>query len=359
MRDEFARLERRFLEIENELSTAEVAANANLFRKLSRERAELEPGVNLYREYKRLEIEMAGAQEMAAVESGELAELARLEAIELGSRIEEIKHQLRICLLPHDPNDGRNVLLEVRQAAGGDEAGLFAGELFRAYLRFCERERWKVEILSVQESEIGGVKEAVALISGENTYGRLKYESGVHRVQRVPATEAQGRVHTSTITVAVLPEADELDDIKILDSELRVDTYRASGAGGQHVNRTDSAVRITHLPSGIVVACQDERSQIKNRSKAMKILQAKLLEVAQTEKAAAQSSERSAQVGRGDRSERIRTYNFPQSRVTDHRAGVTTHAIAEVMDGDMKELFDQIAAYFQEEALKRHGLSES
>jgi peptide chain release factor 1 len=207
----------------------------------------------------------------------------------------------------------------------------------------------------MQESEIGGMKEAVALISGEKTYGRLKYESGVHRVQRVPATETQGRVHTSTVTVAVLPEADELDDIQVLETDLRVDTYRASGAGGQHVNRTDSAVRLTHIPTGIVVACQDERSQIKNKSKAMKILQAKLLEIAQAEKEAALSSERSSQVGRGDRSERIRTYNFPQSRVTDHRAGFTTHAIDEVMDGNMNDMLDRVAAYFQEEALKNQS----
>jgi peptide chain release factor 1 len=233
---------------------------------------------------------------------------------------------------------------------------LFAAELFRAYLRFCERSKWRVEVLSEQESEIGGIKEAAALITGENIYAKLKHESGVHRVQRVPQTEAQGRVHTSTVTVAILPEAEEVDDVKVLDSDLRVDTYRASGAGGQHVNRTDSAVRITHLPSGIVVACQDERSQIKNRSKAMKILAAKLLEVARTEQEAALSSERSSQVGRGDRSERIRTYNFPQSRVTDHRAGYTTHAIDAIMAGDMGDLLDNVAVYFQQEALKRHGL---
>ena len=355
MKDELARLERRLLEIENEMASPAVASNAALFRALSRERAGLEPGVEMFRTYKSLEQELAGARELAS-EPGELGEMARTESQQIEQTMDELAGKLRISLLPRDPDDGRNVILEVRQAAGGDEAGLFAAELFRAYLRFCERSKWRVEVLSEQESEIGGIKEAAALITGENIYAKLKHESGVHRVQRVPQTEAQGRVHTSTVTVAILPEAEEVDDVKVLDSDLRVDTYRASGAGGQHVNRTDSAVRITHLPSGIVVACQDERSQIKNRSKAMKILAAKLLEVARTEQEAALSSERSSQVGRGDRSERIRTYNFPQSRVTDHRAGYTTHAIDAIMAGDMGDLLDNVAVYFQQEALKRHGL---
>lgn len=356
MLDELGRLERRFLEIENELSTPEVASNAAQFRKLSRERAALESGVLLFRDYKRMLKERSEAKELADSEKGELADLARLEVEELDFKIAQVEKQLRVSLLPRDPNDGRNVVLEVRQAAGGDEAGLFAGQLFRAYLRFCERQGWKAEILSLQESGIGGVKEAVASITGESPFAVLKYESGVHRVQRVPETEAQGRVHTSTVTVAVLAEAEDMDEIQVLESDLRVDTYRASGAGGQHVNRTDSAVRLTHLPTGIVVACQDERSQIKNRSKAMKILQAKLLEIAQIEKESALSSERALQVGRGDRSERIRTYNFPQSRVTDHRAGFTTHAIAEIMDGNMGDLITHVAAYFEAEALKKHGL---
>lgn len=355
MRDELARLERRFLEIENELSRPEIASNPALFRSLSQERAALEPGVSLFQEYKRLEAELSGARELEH-ESGEMGDLARAEAAALESRLSSMRSSLRLSLLPPDPDDSRNVILEIRQAAGGDEAGLFAGELFRAYLRYSERRGWRSEILSVQESGIGGVKEAVAFLSGDRVYARLKHESGVHRVQRVPATESQGRVHTSTVTVAILPEADELDDVTVQDTDLRIDTYRAGGAGGQHVNRTDSAVRITHLPTGIVVACQDERSQIKNRSKAMKILQAKLLEIARTEREAAQSSERSAQVGRGDRSERIRTFNFPQSRVTDHRAGYTTHAIAEIMEGDLDDLLDRVAVFFQEEELRKRGL---
>lgn len=355
MKEELARLERRFLEIESELAHPETAAQPARFRALSRERAALEPGVEQFRTYKQLENELEGARELIG-ESGDMGAWARTEVAELESRLQILSGKLRMSLLPRDPDDDRNIILEIRQAAGGDEAGLFAAELFRAYLRYAERCKWRAEILSQQESGIGGVKEAVALISGEQVYARLKHESGVHRVQRVPATESQGRVHTSTVTVAILPEADDLDEITIQDTDLRIDTYRAGGAGGQHVNRTDSAVRITHLPSGIVVACQDERSQLKNRSKAMKILQAKLLEIARAEHEAAQSSERSSQVGRGDRSERIRTYNFPQSRVTDHRAGYTTHAIADVMEGDMDDLIDHVAVFFQEEALKRHGL---
>lgn len=355
MMDELARIERRFLEIESLLNTQEVASDPSRFRSLSRERSDLEEAVNLFREHKRLSVELTGARELARGDDREMAEIAQAEVQALSARMSGLDALLRVSLLPRDPNDGRNLILEIRQAAGGDEAGLFAAELFRMYLRYSERRGWAVEILQQQESEIGGLKEGVALISGEKAYGRLKHESGVHRVQRVPATETQGRVHTSTVTVAVLPEAEEVDDITIADSDLRVDTYRAGGAGGQHVNRTDSAVRITHLPTGIVVACQDERSQIKNRSKAMKILLSKLLEIAQQEAQSAVSSERSAQVGRGDRSERIRTYNFPQSRVTDHRAGFTTHAIHDVMDGDIDGLLDGVAAHFQAEALKLQG----
>jgi peptide chain release factor 1 len=357
MMDDLARIERRFLEIESLLNTQEVAADPSRFRELSRERSDLEEAVGLFREYKRVMAELVGASELAGGDDPDMADLAQAEVASLSGIRTDLEDRLRVCLLPRDPNDGRNVILEIRQAAGGDEAGLFASELFRMYLRYSERRRWTVEILQQQESEIGGLKEGVALIVGEKAYGRLKHESGVHRVQRVPATETQGRVHTSTVTVAVLPEAEEVDDITIADGDLRIDTYRAGGAGGQHVNRTDSAVRITHIPTGIVVACQDERSQIKNRSKAMKILQAKLLEIAQQEAQSAVSSERSAQVGRGDRSERIRTYNFPQSRVTDHRAGLTTHAIHDVMDGDIEALLDGVAAHFQEEALKLQSRS--
>ncbi|MES2613865.1 MAG: peptide chain release factor 1, partial [Bdellovibrionota bacterium] len=264
---------------------------------------------------------------------------------------EELEKKLSILLLPKDPNDNKNIFLEIRAGAGGDEASLFAGQLFRAYCRYAERRKWKVEIMSLNENELGGTKEVIALIEGENVYSTLKYESGVHRVQRVPQTEAQGRVHTSTITVAVLPEAEDVD-VSINESDLRIDTYRAGGAGGQHVNRTDSAVRITHIPSGIVVACQDERSQIKNRAKGMKILKAKLLEAAEIEKEKAFSDERKLQVGRGDRSERIRTYNFPQSRITDHRINHTLHSIDAFMEGDVQNMLDALRTYYQTQGLK-------
>jgi len=351
---QFGRLERRFLEIESMLASPEIAADPRALRRLSIERSELEDMVGLIREYKKVLAELVETETLYESSAGEMRELAFEELQSLRVRRDELHAALRLCLLPKDPNDGRDILLEVRAGAGGDEASLFAGELFRAYQRYCERRGWKVEVLSHSESELGGTKEIVALVQGGpgvGVYRALKYESGVHRVQRVPATEAQGRVHTSTVTIAILPEADDVE-VTVNDGDLRIDTYRASGAGGQHVNRTDSAVRITHLPSGIVVACQDERSQIKNRSKAMKILQARLLEQAQMEQEKSLSAERKAQVGRGDRSERIRTYNFPQSRITDHRANYTTHAIADFMAGDIQDMLDRLSHHYQIEMLK-------
>lgn len=348
---QLAKIERRFLELENLLSQPEVIANNADFRKFSKERADLEETVRLYREFKKLEEDTKSTEELLAESSGELKEMAFEELKSLRTQHEVLEKELAIHLLPKDPNDSKNVFLEIRAGAGGDEASLFAGQLFRAYMRYAERRRWKIEIMSLNENELGGTKEVIALIEGEGVYSELKYESGVHRVQRVPQTEAQGRVHTSTITVAILPEADDVE-VSINENDLRIDTYRAGGAGGQHVNRTDSAVRITHIPSGIVVACQDERSQIKNRSKAMKILQAKLLEIAEIEKEKAFSEERKAQVGRGDRSERIRTYNFPQSRVTDHRINHTIHSIDAFMEGEIQEMLTMLRQHYQAEALK-------
>jgi peptide chain release factor 1 len=355
--DQLARLERRFLEIENLLQQPSVSGNASEFRKLSKEHSELTDTISSFREYKSIQKQIDDTQHLIAEGGDEFAEIAGEELIQLRVQLSDKEHELRILLLPKDANDSRNVFLEIRAGAGGDEAGLFAAELFRMYTRYCERNRLRVELMSLNENELGGVKEVIALISGENVYRTLKYESGVHRVQRVPATESQGRVHTSTVTVAVLPEAEDVE-VSINESELRIDTYRASGAGGQHVNRTDSAVRITHLPTGVVVACQDERSQLKNRAKAMKILQAKLLEQAQIEQEKAFAAERKLQVGRGDRSERIRTYNFPQSRVTDHRINHTTHAIGDFMEGDISDMLSRLAAFDQEQLLKEQAERE-
>ena len=328
-----------------------LAGRPNELRRMSIERSDIEGAVFLVRRFKALVQQVEETQILLDESTGEMREMAFEELTGLKAERDSVEAQLRIELLPKDPNDGKNILLEVRAGAGGDEASLFAGQLFRMYQRYCERRRWKFEVLSLSESEMGGIKEIVAQVEGEKVYRALKYESGVHRVQRVPATESQGRVHTSTVTVAVLVEAENVD-VTINENDLRVDTYRASGAGGQHVNRTDSAVRLTHLPSGIVVSCQDERSQIKNKSKAMKVLQAKLLELAQIEKDKALSADRRAQVGRGDRSERIRTYNFPQSRVTDHRIQVTTHAIADFMEGDLSEMIEGLQNHYQMEMLR-------
>ncbi|APJ04791.1 peptide chain release factor 1 [Silvanigrella aquatica] len=351
MMTQLAKIERRFLELESLLSRPEVISNNNEFRKFSKERADLEETVRLYREFKKIEEDSKSTEELLEESTGEMKDLAFDELKSLKKRHEELEKELAIHLLPKDPNDSKNVFLEIRAGAGGDEASLFAGQLFRAYSRYVERKKWKMEIMSLNENELGGTKEVIALIEGEGVYSILKYESGVHRVQRVPQTEAQGRVHTSTITVAILPEADDVE-VSINENDLRIDTYRAGGAGGQHVNRTDSAVRITHIPSGIVVACQDERSQIKNRSKAMKILQAKLLEAVEIEKEKAFSEERKSQVGRGDRSERIRTYNFPQSRVTDHRINHTIHSIDAFMEGEIQEMLNLLRQHYQAEELK-------
>jgi peptide chain release factor 1 len=329
-------------------------ADTNQFRKLSKERADIEEGVQLYRDLQRLDKEIAEAQLLLSDASSEMAEMAREELTSLEGGKSDLENRLKLFLLPKDPNDDRNVVLEVRAGAGGDEASLFVADLFRMYNRYSDRKGWKFEILSLNENGIGGLKEAIALIEGNGVYRVLKHESGVHRVQRVPETEAQGRIHTSTVTVAVLPEAEEVE-VSVNDQDLRVDTFRAGGAGGQHVNRTDSAVRITHIPSGIVVVCQDERSQIKNRAKAMKILKSRLLDLAQAEAEKNMADERRSQVGRGDRSERIRTYNFPQSRVTDHRINHTIHSIGAFLEGDISEILRLLEEKTQVEALARQA----
>lgn len=327
--------------------------NSQEFTKLSKERSGYAEIVDVYRSYKKLKTDRNAAKLMLEQEpDAELRALAKDELDSLNEQIEATEKQLQVLTLPRDPNDERNVILEVRAGTGGEEAALFTADLLRMYSRFAERAGWKVELMSATESANGGYKEAIALIKGDKVYSRLKFEAGVHRVQRVPATEAQGRIHTSACTVAVLPEADELDEVALDARDLEITVCRSSGAGGQHVNTTDSAVRIVHKPTGLVVECQDERSQIKNREKALKILRSRLFEKAQREQQEAISADRKNQVGSGDRSERIRTYNFPQSRVTDHRINLTLYKLNEVIEGDLGEILDALAAFHQIELLK-------
>ena len=349
MFDKIEELERRFQELEALLSDPVTIANQVEFRKLSREHADLSGLVEAYRSYRKILDEIAGNRELLS--DPEMKEMAEAELEELESRKQEVESGIKLLLLPKDPNDSRNVILEIRAGTGGDESALFAGDLFRMYSRFAERNRWKVELLSCSESERGGYKEVVASIEGQDVYAKLKYESGTHRVQRVPETEAQGRIHTSACTVAILPEAEDID-VEINPTDLKIDVYRSSGAGGQHVNTTDSAVRITHLPTGIVVGCQEERSQIKNRAKAMKVLKTRMLDILASEQNARLAADRKQQVGSGDRSERIRTYNFPQGRMTDHRIGLTLYRLDAIMEGDISEIADALRAYYQMEALK-------
>ncbi len=340
----------RFQEVEGLLSDPSVLADQKKFRDLTREHAELAEPVEVYRRYRQVQQEIEDNRELMRDDDPDMREMAREELPVLEKECEELAEKLTLLMLPKDPNDGKNIILEIRAGTGGDEAALFAGDLFRAYSRYAEKHRWKVEIMSSSESGVGGFKEVIAMISGENVYSRLKYESGTHRVQRVPETETQGRIHTSACTVAVLPEAEEVD-LEINPSDLRIDLYRASGAGGQHVNKTESAVRITHIPTGVVVACQDEKSQHKNKARAMKVLRSRILDAMEAEKHAEMAADRKSQVGSGDRSERIRTYNFPQGRCTDHRIGLTLYKLDAIMQGDLDEVFDALITHYQAEQM--------
>jgi len=349
IRAKLDRIAERFEEVTALLADPQVQGNQKRFRDLSREYAQTEPVVLCFNRYRGIEEEIAGAKEMLA--DPEMADLAKEELADAEERLEALEPELQLLLVPPDPNDERNIFLEVRAGTGGAEAALFAGDLHRMYTRYAENRGWQTETISESLGEQGGYKEVVVRIVGRNVYSRLKFESGAHRVQRVPETESQGRVHTSACTVAILPEAEEIDDVDINPTDLRVDTYRASGAGGQHVNRTESAIRITHLPSGIVVECQDERSQHKNRARAMSLLRAKLLSGAQQQQAAETAESRKLQVGSGDRSERIRTYNFPQNRLTDHRINLTIYRLEEVMDGALEDVIDPLIREHQVEQL--------
>lgn len=342
----------RFEEVGALLSTPEIISDQNRFRELSREYSEIEPVVKSFEQYRRVAEDIETAKQMLAEETDpDLKDMAREELDGSEETLNTLELELQKLLLPKDPNDGKNVFLEVRAGTGGDEAAIFAGDLFRMYSRYAEKNKWKVEIVSEREGEHGGYKEIITRIVGDAVFSRLKFESGAHRVQRVPETESQGRIHTSACTVAILPEADELQDIDINKADLRVDTFRASGSGGQHVNKTDSAIRLTHLPSGIVVECQDERSQHKNRAKAMALLQAKLNSAQQDSAAQEQADERRNLVGSGDRSERIRTYNFPQGRVTDHRVNLTLYKLDEIMDGMLNEIIGTLVNEHQADQL--------
>ncbi len=348
-----ATLNERLEELNRLMSSEDATADMDNYRRISREHADITPVVEHYRAYLKIQADMADAQQMLA--DPEMKAFAEEEIAEGKVRLEKADIELQKLLLPKDPNDERNLFLEIRAGTGGDESALFAGDLFRMYSRFAERNRWKVEIVSANESELGGYREIIAKIEGFGAYSKLKFESGGHRVQRVPETETQGRIHTSACTVAVMPEADEVSDVVINPADLRIDTYRASGAGGQHINKTDSAVRITHLPTGIVVECQDDRSQHRNKAQAMAVLAARIKDVQVREQQSKEAATRKSLIGSGDRSERIRTYNFPQGRVTDHRINLTLYKIDFIMDGDLDELVNALVGEHQAELLASLG----
>jgi len=357
MLDKLAQIETRYEELTNELSSPEVISDRSAYAKAAKQHRSLGEVVAKYRALKTLTEELAGAQDLANnAEDEEMRELARIEIESLQAQREQTEDDLKLLLIPQDPNDEKNVIVEIRAGTGGDEASLFAADILRMYARYAERQRWKMEVLDASESGIGGLKEAVALIEGNRVYSRMKHESGVHRVQRVPQTEASGRIHTSAITVAVLPEAEEVD-VKIDAKDLRIDTFCSSGPGGQSVNTTYSAVRITHLPTNVVVSMQDEKSQIKNREKAMRVLRARLQELEEQKQHDAIASDRRSMVGSGDRSEKIRTYNFKENRVTDHRIGLTIHQLDLVMDGALDSFIDALTTHYQAEKLKEETLA--
>jgi peptide chain release factor 1 len=351
MFDKLAAEEQRYEQLMARLGTTEVQSDAAEYRKHAKALAEVEPLVAKFREYRGVAADIAGAEELAASGDPEMRELAREELKSLLARRDAIVAELKVLLIPKDPNDEKNVVLEIRAGTGGDEAALFAADLFRMYSKFAERNGWRLEVMSSNDTGVGGLKEVIATIEGRGVYSKLKYESGVHRVQRVPATEASGRVHTSTVTVAVLPEAEEVD-VQINEKDLRVDTFCSSGPGGQSVNTTYSAVRITHIPTGVVVSQQDEKSQIKNRAKAMKVLRARLYEMELRKQQEAIAKDRRSQVGTGDRAEKIRTYNFKENRVTDHRVNFTSHRLVDVLNGDLAEVLDNVITHYQSEKLK-------
>ena len=356
MLDKLAQIETRYEELANELSSPELLSNPSAYGKAAKQHRSLGEIVEKYRTWKSLNEQLTGARELATTEVQDMRELAQIEIESLQAQVEQTETDLKFLLIPQDPNDEKNVILEIRAGTGGDEASLFAADILRMYARYAERQRWKMEILDASETGIGGIKEAVALIEGDKVYSKLKHESGVHRVQRVPQTEASGRIHTSAITVAVLPEAEEVD-VKIDAKDLRIDTFCSSGPGGQSVNTTYSAVRITHLPTNVVVSMQDEKSQIKNREKAMRVLRARLQEIEEQKQHDAIASDRRSMVGSGDRSEKIRTYNFKENRVSDHRIGLTIHQLDQVMDGSLDAIIEGLTTHYQAEKLKEETLA--
>lgn len=354
MFDKLESIERSFEDLEKQLAAPDVFNDQDRYKKLTKTHAELKPVVAGFREYKRLAADLEGNQELLRDADPEMRDMAEAEIKEIKRRLPELEENLKVLLLPTDPLDEKNIILEIRAGTGGEEAALFVADLYRMYSRLAETKGWKVEIMSEHSTGTGGFKEIIANISGDRVYSRLKYESGTHRVQRVPATEAQGRIHTSAVTVAIMPEAEEVD-IELKAEELRIDVYRSSGPGGQSVNTTDSAIRVTHLPTGLIVICQDEKSQHKNKAKALKVLRSRLLQIEQDKRKAEEDAARRSQVGTGDRSGRIRTYNFPQSRVTDHRINLTLYKLDMVMEGDLDEFIEGLISFHQAEALKQQA----